>query len=141
MRKRLWTGIVIMSHPHRPRDIDLSLTFPLALRPVSQIVTPFCSSRSTRSDDSTEPGWKVMLVAMGEVLGNRRLRNLTLPCCQMQDTHTGWLTAAAPELGVGPPASTVNPFARQYRKAYFSLLRTFSRWGKGKEPCGKGCVA
>ena len=46
------------------RAIDLWQTFPLALRPVNQIVTPFCLSRSVRSDDSTEPGWKVMLVAM-----------------------------------------------------------------------------
>ena len=49
---------------HHFRAIDLSQTFPLAPRPVNQGVTLFCSGRSTRSDDSTEPGWKVMLVAI-----------------------------------------------------------------------------
>lgn len=55
-----------MGHLRPPRGVGLPLTFPLALRPVNQIVTPFCLSRSTRSDGSTEPGWKVMLVAIGE---------------------------------------------------------------------------
>ena len=63
--KRSWTEI-FMSHSHHHRDTDFLPTFPLALRPVSQTVTPFCLSRSLRSDDSTEPGWKVMLAAMVE---------------------------------------------------------------------------
>jgi hypothetical protein len=70
--KRSWTEI-FMSHPHHHRDIDLSPTFPLARRPVSQIVTPFCLSRSLRSGDPREPGWKVMLAVMvggDEVLTN-----------------------------------------------------------------------
>ena len=66
-----------LSNLHLPRDIDLSFTFPLALRPVSHIVTPLCLSRSTRSDDPTEPGWKVMLVAM--VKGQQNFERLRDP--------------------------------------------------------------
>lgn len=34
-------------------------TFPLALRPVSQIVAPFCESNSVRSMAVTEPGERI----------------------------------------------------------------------------------
>ena len=61
--KRWWTEF-FMSYRQCPGCIDLPLTFPLALRPVSQMVTPLCFRSSTRSDGATEPGWKVMLVAM-----------------------------------------------------------------------------
>ena len=37
------------------RGDEAALTFPLALRPVSQMVTPFCLSNSTRSAAPTEP--------------------------------------------------------------------------------------
>lgn len=56
-------------------DNEIARTFPLALRPVNQIVTPFCLSSCARSGPSTEPeGTITPWIHSGRTRGRTRVK-------------------------------------------------------------------